>query len=42
MELTYEDWLAGELKKDCEDLVVALTDGVDTDRIDALQDLKFG
>ena len=40
MELTYEDWLAGELKKDCEDLVAALTDGVDSDRIGALQALK--
>jgi hypothetical protein len=40
MELTYEDWVANELKECCADLVVDLNAAVDQTRIEDLDALK--
>lgn len=40
MELTYEDWVANELKECCADLVVDLEAAIDADRIADLEQAK--
>ena len=40
MELTYEDWVANELKECCADLVIDLNNAVDQDRIADLELVK--
>jgi len=40
MHLTYEDWVANELKECCADLVLELTSAIDQDRTDDLDAVK--